>query len=305
MTAAQNIGFPLQIRGIKRTEHRRRVEEALELVDLQGLGDRYPRQLSGGQQQRVALARALVFEPRMLLMDEPLGALDKKLREALQLEISRIQQELGVTVVYVTHDQEEALVLSDRIAIYRDGRIEQLGRADDLYERPESVFVADFMGDSNILRGAYRPRASGAVVELDDLEVQVDGECRNGVAHDGDQVAVIVRPERVLVRSPSDSPEPHAGTVAVQGTVLKRIYLGSFTKYEVAVGEAAVLVARTPAAADAVPREPGETVSLEWPIERSVLLRDEATVAEQELAVSGAPLPTTAGAHNISTQMAG
>jgi putative spermidine/putrescine transport system ATP-binding protein len=304
MTAAENIDFPLRVRRMKRAECRRRVEQVLELVDLQGLGERYPRQLSGGQQQRVALARALVFEPRMLLMDEPLGALDKKLRESLQLEIARIQEELGVTVVYVTHDQEEALVLSDRIAIYRDGRIEQLGRADDLYERPESVFVADFMGDSNILRGKYRAGATGATVELADFVVPVDRESRNGVVHDGERVAVIIRPERVVLRPIAAPPESLGSVVRIEGIALKRIYLGAFTKYEVAAG-GQVLVARTPATADAAPCEVGEAVTVEWPVEHSVLLRDEATTAEEELAVSGTPLPATESTHQVSTQVAG
>ena len=138
-----------------RPRSERRVAEALDLVKLADLGDRYPRQLSGGQQQRIALARALVFRPRLLLMDEPLGALDKKLREALQLEIMHISRQLGATVVYVTHDQEEALVMSDRIAIFDKGRIQQLGTGEDLYERPTSLFVADFVGESNMLRGRF------------------------------------------------------------------------------------------------------------------------------------------------------
>ena len=160
MTAAQNVAFPLRMRKQSRAEIDRRVGDALDLVKLRHLADRYPRQLSGGQQQRIALARAVVFEPRLLLMDEPLGALDRKLREALQLEIIRISRELGATVLYVTHDQEEALVMSDRIAIFNEGRIEQLGSGEDLYDRPASLFVADFIGESNILRGRYE--ADGA-----------------------------------------------------------------------------------------------------------------------------------------------
>ena len=166
MTAAQNVAFPLRMRKQSRAEIDRRVADALELVKLRHLAERYPRQLSGGQQQRIALARAVVFEPRLLLMDEPLGALDRKLREALQLEIIRVSRELGATVLYVTHDQEEALVMSDRIAIFSEGRIEQLGSGEDLYDRPASLFVADFIGESNILRGTYEAGRRGR--RLDD-----------------------------------------------------------------------------------------------------------------------------------------
>src|SRR5262249_20623744 len=150
MTVERNVGFPLKMRGAARDDMRKRVGAALELVRLSGLAARMPRQLSGGQQQRVALARALVFNPGILLMDEPLGALDKKLREQMQLELKRIHRELSVTVIYVTHDQEEALTMSDRVALINDGRIEQLGRAEELYERPASRFVAEFIGESNL-----------------------------------------------------------------------------------------------------------------------------------------------------------
>ncbi len=156
MTASENVGFPLQMRRVPKAEVKEKVREALRLVRLEELGDRYPKQLSGGQQQRVALARSFSFDPQLLLMDEPLGALDKKLREALQLEVLRISRQLGVTVVYVTHDQEESLVMSDRIAIYNEGRIEQIGTGEDLYERPVSLFVADFVGESNIYRGTLQ-----------------------------------------------------------------------------------------------------------------------------------------------------
>ena len=155
MTAAQNVAFPLRMRKQPKREIDRRVAEVLGLVQLRNFGDHYPRQLSGGQQQRIALARAVVFQPHVLLMDEPLSALDRKLRGELQLDIIRIGREVGATVVYVTHDQEEALVMSDRIAIFNEGRIQQLGSGVDLYDRPASVFVADFVGESTILRGRF------------------------------------------------------------------------------------------------------------------------------------------------------
>ena len=165
LTAGQNVAFPLEMRRVSRTDARELVEKAFSLVQLSGYEHRYPRQLSGGQQQRVALARALVFEPRLLLMDEPLGALDKKLRDQLQFEIKRIHQELGVTVLYVTHDQEEALVMSDRIAIFNDGKIAQIGSPQDIYRRPSSLFVADFIGEANVLNRVHPQSRWRRVVE--------------------------------------------------------------------------------------------------------------------------------------------
>jgi ABC-type Fe3+/spermidine/putrescine transport system ATPase subunit len=153
MTVGENIAFPLQLRGVSKADVRRRVGETLEIVGLAGYGGRYPRELSGGQQQRVALCRALVYRPPVILMDEPLGALDKKLRDQLQVEIKAIQRELGLTVIYVTHDQEEALVLSDRIAVMRDGLIDQFDTPRELFERPKTPFVADFLGAANFLPG--------------------------------------------------------------------------------------------------------------------------------------------------------
>src|SRR6201997_146532 len=156
LTVADNIGFPLKQRGIDRADRLKLVGEALELVHLPGYGERYPRQLSGGQQQRVAVARAIVLRPRLLLMDEPLGALDKQLRESLQLEMRRLHTDLGITFIYVTHDQEEALTMSDRVAVMNDGKVAQIGRPEDLYDRPTSRFVAGFLGESNFLSAVVR-----------------------------------------------------------------------------------------------------------------------------------------------------
>src|SRR5207302_4713642 len=153
MTVAENVGYGLRVRGVGRRERRLRVDEILKVVQLPGLGERKPVQLSGGQRQRVALARALVNHPQVLLLDEPLGALDLKLRKQMQLELKRIQHEVGVTFLYVTHDQEEAMTMSDRIAVMRHGRIEQIGAPEDIYERPSTEFVAGFLGASNLLEG--------------------------------------------------------------------------------------------------------------------------------------------------------
>src|SRR3954466_15167204 len=168
MTVEENLAFPLSVRKIGKAEIGTRIKRALGMVQLSNLGKRRPGQLSGGQQQRVALARALVFEPKLVLMDEPLGALDKQLREQMQLEIKHIHRNLGVTVVYVTHDQSEALTMSDRVAVFNDGIIQQLARPDDLYERPQNSFVAQFIGENNRLRGkVVAMTGSGCEVEIE------------------------------------------------------------------------------------------------------------------------------------------
>ena len=153
MTIAENLSYPLSVRKLKKPEIKAKVDEYLKLIELEGFGTRYPAQLSGGQRQRVALARALIFEPTIVLMDEPLGALDKKLREQMQFEITRLHEDLGFTVVYVTHDQTEALTMSSRIAVFNDGVVQQCASPDDLYERPSNAFVADFIGENNLIPG--------------------------------------------------------------------------------------------------------------------------------------------------------
>ncbi|MDP4506959.1 ABC transporter ATP-binding protein [Nonomuraea turcica] len=270
MTAAENVGFPLKMRGVSGGELSRKVNSALELVQLQGLGGRRPRELSGGQQQRVAFARAIVFEPRLLLMDEPLGALDKKMREVLQLEVMRISRRLGISVVYVTHDQEEALVMSDRIAIYNMGRIEQIGTAEDLYERPSTLFVADFIGDSNIVRGKLlagrpTPRFGWAGGEV---HVESRGEGLNP----GDAAAFVIRPERVQLLPPGTSLD--AGTNRARGTVKEVVYLGNARRYSVALPDGTVLNARVQAAGASAGVAAGEDVELGWQPHDGVVLAD-------------------------------
>ncbi len=196
-TVASNVAFPLEMRRRPRAEIRARVEAALAMVDLVGLGHRYPRQLSGGQQQRVALARALVFDPDILLMDEPLGALDKNLRQAIQLELKRLHRRLNVTIVYVTHDQEEAMHLSDRIVVMKAGRIEQVGTPEVLYAAPHNVFVAGFLGECNLLAGVVRAAGQEVVeVALADGPMAV---AARGVwaGRAGDAVTIGIRPERL------------------------------------------------------------------------------------------------------------
>jgi putative spermidine/putrescine transport system ATP-binding protein len=265
MTVADNVAFPLKRRRAARAERGERIAEVLKLVRMEEYAERYPRQLSGGQQQRVALARALVFEPRLLLMDEPLGALDKKLREWLQLEFKRIHSELGITFVYVTHDQEEALVLSDRIAVFNQGRIEQVGTATDLYERPETLFVAEFLGESNCFAGSYRRDGDRVVVTAEGLELRGPAS----QAFDGESAVLMVRPERVRIRA--GEAVPSSGDNVLKGEVKQVIYLGSARKTELLLPGGHELVVRESVSVGEGPRA-GEQVEAFWDPDDSVLL---------------------------------
>ncbi len=240
MTVFENVAFPLQMRRSTRAEVRERVKRVLEIVELTGLEARYPGQLSGGQQQRVALARAIVFEPRVLLMDEPLGALDKKLRSALQLEIKHLQQRLNVTVVYVTHDQEEALTMSDQIVVMRDGKIEQAGTPEQVYEEPLTVFVANFVGESNLLEGTVTDIDERAVV-VQHPAGRVFRALRRGDARHGDQVRASVHLERLAL---TNGEAPSDGN-SWQGRVSEVTFLGDAVKYAVVVGETRPTLAQT------------------------------------------------------------
>jgi spermidine/putrescine ABC transporter ATP-binding subunit len=226
MTVAANVGFPLRMRKVPRPEAERRVREAIEIVRLAGFEARYPRQLSGGQQQRVALARTLVFDPAVVLMDEPLGALDRKLREHMQVEIKQIQRRLGVTVVYVTHDQEEALTLSDRIGVMHRGRLEQVGSPEDLYERPRTRFVADFIGESNFLSG----RVLGADASGVAFETARGGKLRAaaGPGTAAGPAVLFVRPEKIALAA-----EAGEGLNAAAGTVRDAVFVGESCRYQV------------------------------------------------------------------------
>jgi putative spermidine/putrescine transport system ATP-binding protein len=273
MTAAENIAFPLQMRKAASSEIKRRVAEALALVKLEGFGGRYPRQLSGGQQQRIALARAVVFNPRLLLMDEPLGALDKKLREALQLEVMHISRQLGATVVYVTHDQEEALVMSDRIAIFSRGRIEQLGRGDDLYERPVSLFVADFIGESNILRGRFERDAEGGWLARDHVRWRVGAaQVERAALASGSHAALVVRPERLRIVELNDPAAAAPGANAVEASVRDALYLGSIRKYELTLPDGQAVAVRRQVGGGEREWQPGDQVALIWAVDDAVLV---------------------------------
>lgn len=260
MTVAANIGFPLKMRGWPRQAIRERVEWALGLVALPALGDRLPAQLSGGQQQRVALARAVVFHPRLLLLDEPFGALDRKLRETMQLEVRRLQRKLGLTTIFITHDQEEALIMSDHIAVMRDGQIQQIGRPRDVYVRPENRFVADFVGESNLYRGrivAARPGAATVAI-ADGIQFTA---CTDQACRPDDEVGVIVRPEvPVLV---ADGAGGQTDNV-LPGIVIEAVYLGNAVKYRLAIADNTELTVRWPARPREPLFEPGARLSVGW-----------------------------------------
>ena len=237
MTVYENVAFGLQMRKVPKGEIRRRVLEALEMVRLPGMENRRPDQLSGGQQQRVALARALVNQPKVLLLDEPLGALDLKLRKAMQLELKALQHRVGITFVYVTHDQEEALTMSDRIAVMSEGRVLQVGAPEEIYERPANRFVADFIGETNFLEGVVKGIRAGEVA------VEVDGELVLRVVADrgvgmGQEVTVAIRPEKLSLH-----PEP-PDEKAVPGVVKEVIYTGTDTRYVVQLTGQSQVVAR-------------------------------------------------------------
>lgn len=265
MSVEDNIAFPLKQRKVPKAEQKRRVAEVLETVGLGGYENRQPAELSGGQQQRVAFARAMVFEPRALLMDEPLGALDKNLREKLQLEIKRIHQDVGRTFVFVTHDQEEALVLSDRIAIFNNGRIEQVGPSHELYERPRTLFVATFMGESTVLRGEPEWRGNEWTLGFHGAALRGTAEPFNGPA------ALVLRPEDIHLSSRED--DIPAGHQYCPVTITQSIYLGSGRKFELALPDGSTGIVRGPLARGAG-LEAGDQAFASWRPERGSPLPD-------------------------------
>ena len=262
----ENVDNGLRMRRVPRTERDERVTRALEMVKLQELGARAPRQLSGGQQQRVALARALVNRPRVLLLDEPLGALDLKLRKEMQLELKHLQTHLGITFVYVTHDQEEALTMSDRIVLMRQGRIEQVGTPRELYDRPGSRYVADFIGETNLLPGIVVESARGSVT------LRVGDATLRGVSEaalePGSEAWLTVRPEAIdLV----DEATPAAGHNLVSGTLSEAVYAGSALRIHVTLPGGRRLVANVPSDTRVAL---GEPVRLTWAIEHGRCVGD-------------------------------
>jgi spermidine/putrescine ABC transporter ATP-binding subunit len=268
LTAADNIGFPLKQRGVGKAERAKLVGEALELVHLQGYGDRYPRQLSGGQQQRVAFARAIVFKPRLLLMDEPLGALDKQLRENLQLEMRRLHADLGITFVYVTHDQEEALVMSDRIAVMNEGLVVQVGRPEDLYDRPGNRFVAAFLGESNFLPAVVRG------IEDDVVVAEYEGTIIRALSRRppaaGEKVTVTTRPERIRFANGASSSTAQQNRLSV--TVTEALFAGERCRYMLQASDGTAMVLKEPSSAAIRRRAVGERAEIAWSVVDTILV---------------------------------
>jgi putative spermidine/putrescine transport system ATP-binding protein len=258
-TVAENLAFPLEVRKVGRSEREDKVRRALDMVQMAGFGGRRPAQLSGGQQQRIALARALVFEPELVLMDEPLGALDKQLREHMQFEITRLSHALGLTVVYVTHDQSEALTMSDRIAVFNDGVIQQLASPADLYERPLNSFVAQFIGENNTLPGRIESAEGGrAIVRLDSGDL-IDATPVNA-ARPGERTLVSIRPERVEFK-PELIP---AGAHRIEAEVVEVIYMGDAFRTRLRVAGTDDFIMKSRNALNQRRLAPGERILIGW-----------------------------------------
>ena len=257
LTVNENLAFPLEVRKLNKSDIEEKVKKTLDMVELGEFGNRMPLQLSGGQQQRVALARSLVFEPRLVLMDEPLGALDKKLREQMQYEIKHIHDRIGITVVYVTHDQSEALTMSNRIAVFNDGVVQQLSTPNILYEKPENSFVAKFIGENNTLNGVVKEvNGSTCSVDLDNghgtvkaLKVNVNGA--------GDKTQLSIRPERVTI----DSANPDANNF--EGKIEELIYLGDHIRARLDVCGNNEFIVKVPNEGSFSHKE-GDILNLSW-----------------------------------------
>ncbi|MCF3592617.1 ABC transporter ATP-binding protein [Rhodobacteraceae bacterium LMO-12] len=259
MTIEENLSFPLEVRKIGKSDREAKIRRALDMVEMGDFGARRPAQLSGGQQQRVALARALVFEPELVLMDEPLGALDKQLREKMQFEITHLAHNLGITTVYVTHDQTEALTMSDRVAVFDDGRIQQLDPPDTLYEEPKNSFVAQFIGENNTLEGTVKEiKGDHAVVQLDDGEL-IDCKPIN-VSKPGERTRVSIRPERVEY----NKERLQEGVHTLKAEVLEFIYMGDIFRTRLRVAGNDEFVVKTRNAPDQVRLKPGQQIEIGW-----------------------------------------
>jgi spermidine/putrescine ABC transporter ATP-binding subunit len=269
-TVAENVAFGLRMRRLEKETIARKVKAALAMVELAGMDDRYPGQLSGGQQQRVALARAIVIEPRVLLCDEPLGALDKKLRQQMQFELKQLQKTLGVTLVFVTHDQEEALAMSDRIAVMNCGRVEQVGTPVEIYDQPVTRFVADFIGDTNIFRGERVATATGPALAVGNglsLRLPTSNDIGTGV------LSVALRPEKIRL-SPSGDAARATAEACAQGVIESTNFLGGAVLYRIALESRHHLLAQQPNAGTVRLFAPGSTVMLDWKPSDLVVLKD-------------------------------
>ena len=271
MTVAENIAFPLRTRGVGRADRERRIREALAMVKLDDYAARKPAELSGGQQQRVALARAIVFDPPVILMDEPLGALDKKLRQHMQVELKQLQRRLGATVIYVTHDQEEALTMSDRVAVMNHGRLVQLGAPRALYDDPADAFVADFIGEMNLLPGRVNA-ASGPECRMTLPGGMGRGRCRAALAA-GAAARLAVRPEHVRLGA---APPPGDG---LRGTLGQAVFNGATTSMLIELPGGAVLRALAETRSPMAGLEPGAEVFATWTAADALVFAGEGGTA--------------------------
>jgi len=258
MTVKENLAFPLEVRKMQKSEIDEKVSKALSMVELQDFGSRMPLQLSGGQQQRVALARSLVFEPRLILMDEPLGALDKNLREQMQYEIKHIHERIGITVVYVTHDQNEALTMSNRIAVFNDGKIQQISSPDILYEKPENAFVAQFIGENNQIKGKVKS-INGKMCVVETEKGEKVQSLKVNVNSVGDASTVSLRPERVEINSSDSSFEN-----SFEAKVKELIYLGDHIRTRVEVCGNDQFIVKVPNSYKGANLKEGTSVKLSW-----------------------------------------
>ena len=259
MTVGENLAFPLEVRGMGKDEREAKIKRALDMVQMGAFANRRPAQLSGGQQQRIALARALVFDPKLVLMDEPLGALDKQLREHMQFEIKHLHENLGITVVYVTHDQGEALTMSDRVAVFNDARIQQLAPPSDLYERPDNSFVAQFIGENNKLLGTIEElNGDRALVRLPTGEL-IDATAVN-VKQKGDKTLVSIRPERVEFKPEMMPPGAHT----IEAEVVEVIYMGDILRAVLKVAGSNEFVMKMRNTLGQTKLSPGQKIKVGW-----------------------------------------
>jgi putative spermidine/putrescine transport system ATP-binding protein len=258
LTVRENVSFPLEMRRLAAAALRAKVDATLAMVGLSGFDERFPQELSGGQQQRVALARCLVYQPSLILMDESLSALDRKLRDSMRIEIKRLHRETGATIIFVTHDQEEALALADRICLMNEGRIEQVGPPEEVYEQPRNAFVAEFIGISNMMPG----RIEGAGIRTADGTLPLPSACRIA----GERGVLVIRPEKISFCAVSEA--------FVSGTVEESIYAGSETKLMVRLASGSVMTVRRPAGLP--PIRIGENVALRWDKDQARLLEPGA-----------------------------
>ena len=266
LTVAENIAFPLEMRRVPAAEISSQVKRVLEIVRLPHVAGRFPRELSGGQQQRIALARCMVYQPSIILMDEPLGALDRQLRDQMQLEIKDLHARLGITVLYVTHDQEEAMAMSDRICLMNNGRIEQIGTPQELYFRPRTVFVAQFLGESNIFDATVTEAGGGLrLAGPAGLEIRAHA----GGAARGETVKVVLRPERLRLLGQGESADNWAS-----GTLKETVFAGGVTRYFVALPGGFILSAKQLSPGGGAAPRIGDAVRLGWDAEHTLVLRE-------------------------------